>query len=126
MKKVAVSQWTHYETVFVKTPQTHQSAWRRPCCFLAGLAVMTAAATLLVPASGAADPTEAKPAARKLYEAKCLRCHKTLDPTIYEEMTWKRWLWKMKDKARLDNEEYGDLSDYLKGVREAARSRKTR
>ncbi|MBI5684650.1 MAG: cytochrome c [Verrucomicrobia bacterium] len=74
----------------------------------------------------AAEQAPAAPPGKKLYEAKCIRCHKDLDPTIYEDMTWKRWLWKMKDKARLDNEEYGDLSDYLKGVREAAKSRKAR
>jgi hypothetical protein len=32
----------------------------------------------------------------------------------------------MKDKARLDNEEYGDLSDYLKSVREAAKAKKAK
>ena len=102
----------------VITPPTHPSAPRRlrvllPLLFAAAVAVSMAAS---------AEP--APPPGKKLYESKCLRCHKDLDPTIYEDMTWKRWLWKMKDKARLDNEEYGDLSDYLKGVREAAKSRK--
>jgi hypothetical protein len=70
------------------------------------------------------EPSAADAAAKRLYEAKCLRCHKRLDPTAYEDMVWKRWLWQMKHKARLDDEEYGDLSDYLRSVREAARAKK--
>ena len=105
------------------TQRTIQSAPRRLGGLLSRLAFVAAAA---VSAAGAAEQAPAVPPGKKLYEAKCLRCHKDLDPTIYEDMTWKRWLWKMKDKARLDNEEYGDLSDYLKGVREAAKAKKTR
>lgn len=104
----------------VITPPTHPSTQRRLRVFLP----MLFAATMVVSATSAAEQSAAPPPGKKLYESKCLRCHKDLDPTIYEDMTWKKWLWKMKDKARLDNEEYGDLSDYLKGVREAAKSKK--
>jgi cytochrome c5 len=107
----------------VITRRTTQSAPRRQIC-LARLIFAAAVAACDVSATGAAEQPAASPPGKKLYESKCLRCHKDLDPTIYEDMTWKKWLWKMKDKARLDNEEYGDLSDYLKGVREAAKSRK--
>lgn len=93
---------------------------------MAQLVFMVVVAALCASVAGAAEQAPAAPPGKKLYESKCLRCHKDLDPTIYEDMTWKRWLWKMKDKARLDNEEYGDLSDYLKGVREAAKSKKAR
>ena len=109
----------------MKTPPTHPNAAQRQGRFFIRLAVI-AVVVFVMPAVDAADSPPAAPPGKKLYEAKCLRCHKDLDPTIYEDMTWKRWLWKMKDKARLDNEEYGDLSDYLKGVREAAKSKKTK
>jgi mono/diheme cytochrome c family protein len=104
----------------VITLPTHPSTQRRLRVFLP----LLFAAAMAVSATGAAEQSAAPPPGKKLYESKCLRCHKDLDPTIYEDMTWKKWLWKMKDKARLDNEEYGDLSDYLKGVREAAKSKK--
>ncbi len=93
---------------------------------MAQLVFMVVVAALCASVAGAAEQAPADAPGKKLYESKCLRCHKDLDPTIYEDMTWKRLLWKMKDKARLDNEEYGDLSDYLKGVREAAKSKKAR
>ncbi|OHE79874.1 MAG: hypothetical protein A2107_07940 [Verrucomicrobia bacterium GWF2_62_7] len=108
------------------TPQTHQSAPRRLSSLLHRLVFMVVVAAFCASVAGAAEQAPAAPPGKKLYEAKCLRCHKEIDPTIYEDMTWKRLLWKMKDKARLDNEEYGDLSDYLKGVREAAKSKKAR
>lgn len=83
-------------------------------------------ALVVIAAADAAEPAPPAPPGKKLYETKCFRCHKGADPTNYEDMTWKRWLWKMKDKARLDNEEYADLTDYFKSVREAAQAKKAR
>jgi hypothetical protein len=77
------------------------------------------AVALVALAAGLADEA---PPGKRLYDTRCVKCHKHHDITVYENMAWKRLLWKMKDKARLDNEEYGDLSDYLRGVRETARS----
>ena len=57
-------------------------------------------------------------AGRKLYEKKCGRCHDPFPPGV-EEMTWNRWLWKWKDKARLTDEEYDQLMDYARRFREA-------
>lgn len=85
---------------------------------------MVTAALLPLLAAGAAEPPADGPG-RKLYNTKCVRCHKHHDITVYDDMGWKRLLWKMKDKARLDNEEYGDLSDYLKRVREEQRKSRT-
>jgi len=75
-------------------------------------------------AAGAAELPADGPG-KKLYDTRCVRCHKHHDITVYDDMAWKRLLWKMKDKARLDNEEYGDLADYLKAVREAERKSRT-
>lgn len=72
------------------------------------------------PATAAEPPSNQSPG-KKLYETKCIRCHEHHDITVYEDMTWKRLLFKMKNKARLDDEEYGDLSDYLKEVRKGGR-----
>jgi hypothetical protein len=124
-KRIAVSGWTHYETGIVMTQRTHRSSLHWQGRFLTWLFLAAAVAALGASIVRAAEPAAAPPG-KKLYETKCLRCHKDLDPTIYEDMTWKRWLWKMKDKARLDNEEYGDLSDYLKSVREAAKAKKAK
>ncbi|MBI5820911.1 MAG: cytochrome c [Verrucomicrobia bacterium] len=106
--------------------RTNQGALEGLGRSLPRLIFMAAVTAFVVSVAEAAEQATATPPGKKLYEARCIRCHKDLDPTIYDDMTWKRWLWKMKDKARLDNEEYGDLSDYLKGVREAAKSKKTR
>jgi hypothetical protein len=73
-------------------------------------------------AASTASAAEPPPPGKRLYDTRCVKCHKHHDITVYEDMAWKRLLWKMKDKARLDNEEYGDLSDYLRGVLETARS----
>ncbi|MBI5394919.1 MAG: hypothetical protein HZA91_06425 [Verrucomicrobia bacterium] len=86
---------------------------------------MAASALLPFLTADAAEQPAADAAAKKLYDTRCIRCHEHHDITVYDDMAWKRLLWKMKDKARLDNEEYGDLSDYLKSVREAARRSRT-
>lgn len=58
------------------------------------------------------DPEQA------LYEAKCGRCHEPFAPGV-SEMTWNRWIWKWKDKARLTDEEYDRLMVYARREREA-------
>ncbi|MCX7825381.1 MAG: hypothetical protein N2689_07470 [Verrucomicrobiae bacterium] len=105
--------------------QTRRSSPRRQDHLLARLAFGALTAMLAIPTVSAADPSPANAAAKKLYETKCLRCHEELEPAAYEETTYKRWLWRMKDKAGLDNRQYGDLSGYLKSVREAARPKKS-
>jgi mono/diheme cytochrome c family protein len=61
-------------------------------------------------------------AGRKLYEKKCGRCHDAFGPGV-EEMTWNRWIWKWKDKARLTDEEYDQLMDYARRFREARQAK---
>lgn len=125
-KRFDVSEQTHYETVIVKTPRKNQSAPDRQDHLLTQWLFVAATAALAISMVGAAEQSPADTAGKNLYDSKCTRCHKHHDITVYEDMTWKRLLWKMKDKARLDNEEYGDLSDYLKNFREAAKSKKAR
>jgi len=94
-------------------------------CLPTVLALIVTLALQTISTASAAEPSPADGPGKKLYDAKCTRCHKHHDITVYDDMAWKRLLWKMKDKARLDNEEYGDLSDYLKRVRETERQSRT-
>jgi hypothetical protein len=96
-----------------------------PCDLPILLAIVGMCASLTTLTAGGAEPAPADGPGKKLYDTKCTRCHKHHDITVYDDMGWKRLLWKMKDKARLDNEEYGDLSDYLKRVRETERQSRT-
>jgi cytochrome c553 len=54
---------------------------------------------------------------KKLYTAKCARCHKFYDPTGYDDKAWESWMHKMRDKAKLSDEQYGRLSAYLQSLR---------
>ena len=57
-------------------------------------------------------------AGRKLHTAKCARCHKLYDPTGYNQKTWDTWTERMKQKARLNDEQYRQLVAYLNSIRE--------
>jgi mono/diheme cytochrome c family protein len=59
-------------------------------------------------------------AGRKLYAAKCASCHKLHDPARYDDKSWKTWMEKMRHKARLNDEQYKHLSEYLQSVRSGA------
>ncbi len=62
---------------------------------------------------------------KKLLIAKCGRCHDAPNPAA-EEMTWTRWMWKWKDRAKLTNDEYDQLMTYAKRVREEREAKTTR
>lgn len=55
--------------------------------------------------------------ARKLYTAKCIRCHKAYDPRAYTDTQWTAWMSKMSGKAHLDSAQRELLSRYLEAVR---------
>ena len=55
--------------------------------------------------------------ARRLYDAKCLRCHKSYDPRAYSGRQWDSWMSKMSRKARLDTGQQDLLVRYLRAVR---------
>lgn len=55
----------------------------------------------------AADlPEKERPEAKRLYTAKCAKCHRFYDPKEYGDDKWEHWMGKMKKKARLDDEQY--------------------
>ena len=56
---------------------------------------------------------------RNLYFNKCGRCHKFYDPTKYDDKKWSEWMGKMLVKAKLSDEQYKLLSNYLQSVRHA-------
>jgi nitrate/TMAO reductase-like tetraheme cytochrome c subunit len=65
--------------------------------------------------AGLADEEIAR--AKKLYVAKCARCHKFYDPTRYEITEWHSWMTKMSKKARLKPDQEQLLAQYLEAFR---------
>ena len=59
-------------------------------------------------------------AARKLYVAKCAKCHKFHHPAKYTDDEWRTWMRKMSRKAKLKPEQNELLSGYLETFRYAA------
>jgi hypothetical protein len=55
--------------------------------------------------------------ARKLYIAKCTRCHKLYDPKKYSDQKWSTWMEKMNKKAKLKPDQAALLSQYLATLR---------
>jgi len=83
---------------------------RTPCVLIALSLVGLCQGTLAVePAPG-----------KKLYTAKCARCHPFYDPAKYDEERWNTWMEKMRRKAHLNDEQYKQLSEYLRSVRAEA------
>jgi hypothetical protein len=58
------------------------------------------------------SPAETE-SARKLYIAKCARCHKFYDPAKYSDNEWRMWMDKMSRKAKLKADQTELLSKYL-------------
>ena len=52
-------------------------------------------------------------AARKIYVAKCAKCHRFYDPTNYAEPDWRVWMEKMNKKSKLNAEQSSLLNRYL-------------
>ena len=57
-------------------------------------------------------PDSQKPG-RKLYYAKCAKCHKLYDPASYSDQEWNMWMVKMKKKAKLNDEQQAQLSLFI-------------
>lgn len=72
------------------------------------------AALAAVAAAGAAEFSEKElVAARKLYNAKCAKCHKFYHPADYTDAEWRKWMLKMSRKSKLQPAETELLSRYL-------------
>jgi hypothetical protein len=76
-----------------------------------------------------ANPVELSPkeiaAAKKLYTAKCARCHKFYDPKLYPEAEWTSWMAKMRKKARLKKDQYDLLLRYTESLRRGSSDKDT-
>ena len=65
------------------------------------------------PASASDAPGPNNAAGRKLYVAKCAKCHKFYDPAKYSDEEWKVWMVKMSKKSKLKPEQEQMLSRYI-------------
>jgi|SRR6516225_12040161 hypothetical protein len=58
-------------------------------------------------------PLTGPDAGRRLYVAKCAKCHKFYDPSKYSDAGWSKWMAKMSKKAKLTPEQSSLISDYV-------------
>ena len=65
------------------------------------------------PASGEDLTPKDVAAGRKLYVAKCAKCHRFYQPKSYSEVDWGRWMELMSQKAKLKPEQDKLLRQYL-------------
>ena len=56
-------------------------------------------------------------AARKIYVAKCAKCHRFYEPTNYAEPDWRAWMEKMEKKSKLNADQRTQLHRYLDAYR---------
>ena len=69
------------------------------------------------PAGAVDSPRDEVGQTRKLYIAKCARCHRLYDPTQYTDSAWQVWMDKMSKKAKLKVDQKELLTRYLETVR---------
>jgi mono/diheme cytochrome c family protein len=65
------------------------------------------------PASAGDGTVDENVAGRKLYVAKCAKCHKFYDPAKYSDEDWRMWMAKMSKKSKLKPEQEEILSRYI-------------
>ena len=84
------------------------------------ISFISVAALVALHAAGAAElsTTELKDA-RKLYNAKCAKCHKFYDPAKYNDEEWRTWMRKMNKKAKLKEAQAELLGRYLETFRQS-------
>jgi mono/diheme cytochrome c family protein len=83
----------------------------KPWLLIGGVVILSVA-----PHTFGATPQDLA-AGKKLYTGKCARCHKMYDPTRYDDRAWDTWMTKMRDKAKLNDEQYRRLSAYVATLR---------
>ena len=64
-------------------------------------------------------------ASRKLYVAKCAKCHKFYEPKNYSDADWTRWMGLMSQRSKLQTDQAEALKRYLAEYR-AGRIEKVR
>lgn len=52
-------------------------------------------------------------AGKVVYENNCAKCHKLYSPTKFSEQDWKPVLVRMQKKARLDDAQMTEISNYI-------------
>ncbi|HRZ36279.1 MAG TPA: hypothetical protein P5534_07935, partial [Candidatus Paceibacterota bacterium] len=76
---------------------------------------------LAVAVTGPASGDELTPknliAARKIYVAKCAKCHRFYEPKDYSGADWQMWMEKMNKKSKLKPEQAMLLNRYLDAYR---------
>ena len=82
---------------------------------------ISGAALVAIGAARAAELSAGEIAdARRLYNAKCAKCHKFYDPAKYDAAAWNQWMTKMSKKARLKEAQTELLGRYLGSFRPTA------
>ena len=66
-------------------------------------------------------PADPQVAGKKLYVAKCAKCHKFYDPAKYTDAEWAAWMEKMGRKARLKPDQQALVSQYIEETLRAPR-----
>lgn len=65
-------------------------------------------------------------AAKRIYVAKCAKCHKLYNPATCTGTEWESWMQKMARKSKLKPEQYDLLAHYLGTFRKRLRSKAQR
>jgi hypothetical protein len=82
------------------------------------LGVLFIALAAVSTAAGADDLTaDQMAAARKVYVAKCAKCHRFYEPKDYQESDWRTWMTKMEKKSKLKPDQAELLNRYLDAYR---------
>jgi hypothetical protein len=76
-------------------------------------------AMALIHSAAHADELTAKElvTARKIYIAKCAKCHRFYEPMNYRESEWQGWMRMMNKKSKLNEEQIKFLTQYLDAYR---------
>lgn len=69
------------------------------------------------PADPPALTVHERETARRLYVAKCAKCHRFYEPRDYPEADWRRWMESMNRKSRFKPEQSEVLIRYLDAYR---------
>src|SRR6266850_4523462 len=80
---------------------------------LSALVLLVSACAGPGPANTTGIPGDETALVRKLYVAKCAKCHKLYAPANYSDEEWQMWMGKMSKKARLKPEQQRILADYI-------------
>lgn len=80
-------------------------------------AALFAGAMILTAAGADSLPSTEIAAARKVYVAKCAKCHRFYEPTDYPEPAWRGWMEKMAAKSKLKPDQAALLDRYLDAYR---------